>query len=111
MAAQFVKQNLGSNSTTGDIARVVSQMQDNLGDIFAGLGRNPVAGAVLLRKVSLAAGSNQIAHTLGRTLTGWIVTRIRGTSNLWDDQDNQPLPSTYLTLLANAPVSVDILVF
>ena len=105
--AQFQKQYLGSNAQTPDVVRVVNAMSANLEDLFAGQPRSEV----LLQKVSLAAGPNQVKHTLGRTLTGWYLTRIRAAATVSDDQDNQRLPSTYLTLVASAPVVVDLKVF
>lgn len=107
----FVKHLLSSNASVGDCVRVLNQYASNLADIFASAAQDPQVGGVLLRGVSLKSGSNQVAHTLGKTLTGWELTRVRASATVYDTQDTQPLPSTYLTLVASAPVVVDILVF
>jgi hypothetical protein len=109
--AQFNKQTLGTNAAAADCVRVLNVMNANLADLFGGIASQPQSGSILLQSISLASGSNQIAHTLGRTLTGWTLTRCRANATVYDAQDSQPLPSTYLTLVASAPAVVDILVF
>ncbi len=107
--ANFIKQYLGSNSALPDVVRVINQMASNLSEIFG--SEQVQANTVLLQSVPLASGSNQIAHSLGRKLTGWYLTRVRASATVYDAQDSQPLPSTYLTLVASAPVTVDLVVF
>lgn len=105
----FTKQFLGSGSDVSDCVRVLNNLSSNLADIFGETA--PLEGAVLLQKVVLASGSNQVRHTLGKKLTGWMATRVRASATLYDLQDSQTLPQTYLTLVASAPVTVDLVVF
>ena len=107
----FQKQTLDTNAKASDCVRVLNKMNGNLADLFAGLNSHPMTGAILLQGVSLKAGSNAIAHTLGKALTGWTVTRLRAPASIYDLQDAQPLKQVYLTLVASAPVVVDLLVF
>ena len=107
----FIKQQLASSPKLEDVARVLNNLSANLSDIFDGVSADPQINGILLPGISLASGSNQIAHTLGKRLIGWQITRQRASATVYDAQDSQPLPSTYLTLVASAPVVVDLLVF
>lgn len=53
-------------------------IQDNVERTLAPLLANPFASGQLLESITLTAGTNRIPHKLGRKLTGWVVTRLRG---------------------------------
>lgn len=107
----FIKQTLAETGATAQqTVRAFNAQASNLADIFTALLKRVQLDSILLQSVSLVAGSNQVPHTLGRTLTGWKLTRLRANVAVWDVQA-QPLPSTYLTLVASAPVVVDLEVF
>lgn len=72
---------------------------------------NPLIDGVLLQKVVLAVGSNQVAHKLGRKLIGWYPTRVRAAATFYDTQDTNTLPEEFLTLVASAAVTIDLFVF
>lgn len=73
--------------------------------------RNPITQGNLLKSVALAVGDNQINHKLGRKLQGWLITRLRGASTIYDKQDSSQTPALTLTLNSSAAVTVDLLVF
>lgn len=89
---------------------ILSRIQDNIGQAFQ-KATLPIEGAILLKNVTLATGSNTVSHTLGRTLQGWWPVRIRASATLYDKQDSNPIPSKTLVLVASAPVVLDLLVF
>lgn len=72
---------------------------------------NPMNNGVLLKSVSLAAGTNNINHLLGKTLQGWVLIRVRAFSVVYDTQDVNPIPNLTLQLTASAAVVVDLYVF
>jgi len=72
---------------------------------------NPLSGAVLLTGVTLTAGSNTINTTLGKKLSGWILTGINSPVTLYDTQSSNPTPSLTLQLVASGPCVVNLVVF
>jgi hypothetical protein len=107
----FQKQALGSDPQPADIARVFNQQAINLQDLFRELALQPGSNSVLLQKRALKAGTNRIAHSLGHALVGWQLTRLRANVAVWDAQDSEAQPDVFLSLVASAPVVVDLLVF
>ena len=72
---------------------------------------NPLTSSIILKNVSLAAGTNVINHKLGRTLQGWNPTRVRAAATIYDLQDTNQTPQLTLVLVASAPVIIDLAVF
>lgn len=72
---------------------------------------NPTLDTVLLKNISLAAGTNVINHRLGRILQGWNPTRMRSPATLYDTQDTNQTPQLTLTLISSADVVIDLVVF
>jgi len=109
----YVKRTLAESATTTiiNIIRVVNQMNDNLSDIFSNISKKVQLDSVVLQSIPLSAGTNQIAHTLGRTLTGWKIIRLSGPAVIYDMQATNPNPSTYLTLVSSIGCNVSIEVF
>lgn len=91
--------------------KALSLMQNAWATALNPLLSQPLNSGVLLSNVSLGSGSNTINHRLGRKLSGWIITRIRAASVIYDTQDLNSQPSKTLILNSSAPVVVDLLVF
>lgn len=72
---------------------------------------NPTIDNLVLKNVSLVAGTNVINHRLSRPLQGWNPTRVRASATLYDLQDTNQTPQLTLILVASAPVVVDLVVF
>lgn len=72
---------------------------------------NPIINNLILKNVSLIAGTNVINHLLGRNLQGWNPTRVRAAATIYDLQDSNQTPQLTLVLVASAPVVVDLSVF
>lgn len=72
---------------------------------------NPVNAPVVIRKVMLAIGTNNVNHLLGKPLAGWSIVRQRAAASIYDTQDTNPTPEVTLTLVSSAACSVDIQVF
>lgn len=72
---------------------------------------NPLNNSLILKNISLAAGSNTFPHLLGRKLQGWVPTRLRAAVTLYDTQDSSQTPQLTLTLVASAPAVIDLVVF
>jgi hypothetical protein len=112
---QFTTTNKLSDNTSTTISSVVrsyNSLITNLTQIFTSLLQKVQLDSVILQSIPLNAGSvTIIPHTLGRTLSGWQIVRLRGLAVIYDSQDQNPNPQTYLQLVSTDPVVVDILVF
>ena len=110
---QFTPQVVSENTTTTvqQLVRVLNKLSANLDQIFTYLKTKNQLDTIQLTNISLIVGTNQIPHTLGKTLTGWYITRLRSYANIYDTQDNNSNKKTYLQLVSDAETVVDILVF
>lgn len=72
---------------------------------------NPTIDNIILKNISLVAGTNVISHLLSRNLQGWNPIRVRANATIYDQQDTNPTPQLTLILVASAPVVVDLVVF
>lgn len=72
---------------------------------------NPTINNLVLKNVSLTAGTNVINHKLSRPLAGWKTTRVRASATFYDLQDTNQTPQLTLVLVASAPVVIDLEVF
>ena len=93
------------------VVRAFNALVTNIQQIFTSLLGRVQLDSVLLAGVELGVGSNTVAHSLGRTLTGWSVTRQNASAAIYDAQDSNPDPQTYLVLFASAPCTVSLEVF
>lgn len=100
-----------TNTTTSQVIRVVNSLISNLSDIFVALVKQPQLSSITLPSITLQIGSNNIPHTLGKTLVGWSIVRKRSQGDIYDTQDTNSNPQTYLQLVSNAVVVVDLLVY
>ena len=89
-----------------------SKLQDNIDVYLNQLTNIPLLDGVLLRDVVLSTGSvTKVDHKLGRKLIGWMITRQRASSIIWDTQDTNNNKNTTLDLNCSADVTIDIWVF
>lgn len=88
-----------------DIAQ--TQWAQQLNPVIA----NPTINNLILKNVSLTAGTNVINHMLSRNLQGWKPVRVRASATLYDLQDSNQTPQLTLVLVASASVVVDLEVF
>lgn len=72
---------------------------------------NPTLNNLVLKNLTLTAGTNVINHKLQRNLVGWKTTRVRASATFYDLQDTNQTPSLTLVLVASAPVVIDLEVF
>lgn len=91
--------------------REVNQLQANIVKAVSPLLQNPALFGLLLTRQVLGAGANTVLHKLGRPLQGWVIVRQRSLASVYDTQDLQAEPETFLNLTASAPVTVDLYVF
>lgn len=91
--------------------RVLNTVQDNIAKVTNPIASNALVNGYVLHQVVLVTGSNSIEHKLGRNLQGWFITRLRGAASIYDAQDANPLPASFLLLQSSADVTVDIYVF
>lgn len=111
---QFTPQTVSENTTTTlpQIVRILNSLFTNLNQIFTYLKTKNQLDTIQLTNVQLVAGTNIIPHTLGKTLTGWYITRYRNTAaTIYDTQDSNSNKNTYLQLVSDTTISVDILVY
>lgn len=91
--------------------RELNQVQYNVAQVLEPLSQQPLAYGNLLKSVVLAVGDNNVNHLLSVPLTGWIVTRKRANSDIFDKQDTNQTPQLTLVLNSSAAVTVDLFVF
>lgn len=72
---------------------------------------SPLSQNIVLKNVKLTTGTNVINTLLGRKLQGWVITRLRGPANIYDNQDNNTSPALTLILISSADVTIDLMVF
>lgn len=86
------------------------RFQDAVGDSITMLTEVPLLDFTWKRDVSLAAGSNAVAHGLGRSWRGYIVTRQNAAITVYAP-DDQPLRERLITLQASGAGVVDLFMF
>lgn len=108
----FVSQKLPENTPDNKaIVKVFNQLDNNLNNIFQYNKNKMQLDSVLLQRIQLVVGVNNIPHTLNRVLTGWSLTRKRGPADIYDTQDSNTNKGLYLQLVSDAVVVIDLLVF
>ena len=90
---------------------VFGKMQNQWATYLDPLLANPANKSLLLKNVNLTACANSVNHLLARKLQGWKIVRQRAAAQVYDTQDSNPIPQLTLTLIASAPVVVDLEVF
>lgn len=100
-----------ANTPVLTVVRAFNALVTNVQQIFTSLLSRVQLDSVLLAGVELATGPNTVPHSLGRTLTGWKITRLNAAATVYDAQSSNPDPGTYLVLVASAPCTVSLEVF
>lgn len=92
--------------------RNLNQIQRNFLDGLQPILQSPLVNGTLLSGIELISGqTNIVNHGLNRKLLGWVLTRVRAQSTVWDDQDLNPDPDKTLLLQCSTNVTVDLYVF
>lgn len=89
----------------------LSRLQDNVAASLQSIQSNPLLSGHVLANVTLTAGENLVPHKLGRTLSGWFCTRMRGEATIYDGQDDNQNPQLLLALTSSDEVEIDLFVF
>lgn len=96
------------NTNVPDLNRV----QDNVSNAFKPLFKNPLLYGVFVKDVSLdSSGTTQVNHGLNKNVSGYLVTRMSASSNVWDSQETNNLKTKTLALNCSADVVVDLYIF
>lgn len=90
--------------------RAVNQSNLNTQKAISNISNSGLNGSILT-SISLASGSNQIAHKLGKSLSGWYIVRQRSAATFYDTQDSGSQKNIFLYINASAACTVDIYVF
>lgn len=91
--------------------RNVSLIQDFLTGAVNPLLALPLSNSNFLQGIHLTTGLNTINHGLGRTLQGWIISRLDANVTIYDDQDSNSMPTKTLDLIASGACTVSLNVF
>lgn len=91
--------------------RIFSMLQTAWASKIDPVLQNPLINGRILKQVQLQTGTNQVNHGLQRALQGWFMVRQRSAGNVYDNQDNNTMPTLTLELVSDAVINVDIYVF
>lgn len=89
----------------------MSLLQNSWSKFLNPLLINPSLSSIILKKVTLSAGTNTINHLLGRTLQGYRIIRQRAAASIHDEQDDNQMPQLTLVLVSTASVVIDLEIF
>ena len=107
------------NTTLSRFSRKVTydpeteSIQDMIENSFRSVESCPLVDGILLENIDLKEGDNTIDHKLGRALRGWMFTRQRLFSLIYDKQDENDSKDKTLILNSSTAqtVTVDVWVF
>lgn len=102
-AAPPLRQNGGDSAAETEARR---QGTDDVRAAFSGL-LGPLSRGRLIQNVSLASGSNEVAHGLGRLPLSWWVAAPQASVTVYESAART---SRVLTLTASAAATVDLVV-
>ena len=87
-------------------------MQTQWASIINPVLKNPIVNGVLSQQIKLTTGNNIVNHKLGRNLTGWYITRMRGSFvQVYDTQDSNQSPELTLLLNSSGNCTIDLFCF
>lgn len=92
-------------------SKELRRVQANLADFVQPLVRNPLLDGVLLEGVSLAAGTNTVAHGLGRAPRGVLPLLGNADARVWLSATPSAAPAGSVRLDASAAVTLSLFVF
>ena len=102
------------NTTLSRFSRKVTydpeteSIQDMIENSFRSVENCPLVDGVLLENIDLAEGDNTIDHKLGRVLRGWVITRQRLLSSIYDKQDENASKDKTLVLNSSTAQTVTV---
>jgi hypothetical protein len=91
-------------------SRDLNQVQNNIATVLNPVTNNPLTQGVFLNNIGLGAGVNIIPHTLGRPVSGWIITSISAAASIYCTQ-TPPITSSTIQLVSDATAVVNIYIF
>lgn len=92
--------------------RAVNQLQENVEQVLSPIIDKEIIDGILIKDIELTTGQdNHINHLLGKTLTGYLITRQKASAIIWDSQDSNTSQSRTLILNCSANVTVSLWVF
>lgn len=106
-----IKKFVSINSKSGDISRVVDQMQSNIGSTLDGLTANPFVDGNSISAALKAGQDNFVNHGLGTSYQGWWITDKDGMGEVWRSATTNKSPEKYLVLCTSVDVSVNLWIF
>lgn len=90
----------------------VMDLQTNWASAINPVLSQPSNNSLLLQSVKVVSGDNSINHLLGKKLTGWSITRMRGSFvQIYDKQDSNQLSALTLVLNSSGTCTIDLEVF
>ena len=90
----------------------LNKMQRNIENAFGPITKSNIVNGVLIKEINLFTGKdNVIFPNIGREVEGWVITRQRAESNIWDLQDTSSSSTKTLTLRCSADVTIDLWIF
>ena len=90
----------------------INQIQENIEQVLEPFIINPILNGVLIKEVNIVSGTTtNIEHKLGRKPLGWIVTRKRADSRVWDLNDTNTAQDKTLSLTCSSNVKIDLWIF
>lgn len=89
------------------------QAQTNIREIFDEIADKEHLDSFLIEDVSLttAAGTNNVAHKLGRAIRGWHIVKKNANADIWQDPESTVDQTLFLPLKVDADVTVSIVLF
>lgn len=90
----------------------LEELQNRLANFFEQIRTVQLLDGTLIKNIELKAGiPNNINHKLSRKPLGYIVTRKRAKSDIWDSQDSNKISDRTLILHCDADVRIDLWIF
>lgn len=89
----------------------INDMQNRWSSMIEPTLNRPTNQANILEKIDLKIGTNTISHRLGKRLTGWYTTRVKGPAVIYDNQDMNNTPDLTLILISDSEVTINLAVF
>jgi hypothetical protein len=91
--------------------RELVQLQSNIEAALSQFLVIPIMNGVLLENIELAVGDNSITHKLGRTVKGYIVTRVSAACDIYDKISTDTKLDQQFTLNSSSACTISIWVF
>ena len=86
------------------------RLQRNIEPVLRLFNTLPFVDGVHIKKKTID-GATHIQHGLGRAPLGWFVTRLRGNSTVYDEQDGNTGALKTLQLNSSSAVEIDVWIF